>query len=179
LGPRQFPLTELYEVSSPPLFADNELVGQRPSDDKSREGNLSPELENRSSPFSRRLDPNEISCAVESPVSGHRDSVAAPLDIDAARDEKSVPKLVPDAPPARSAQLLPVPLTPQVCELSPKFVGDAKLVPIDPLPVPTPAVVVAYSPIVCALACDARNEITAINTAAGSNNLLRLMASPC
>src|ERR1700687_1873496 len=54
LKARQFPLTELYELSSPPLLSANELVGQRLPDDKSCEGNLS-ELENRSPP-SKRLD---------------------------------------------------------------------------------------------------------------------------
>jgi len=172
-------LIELYEVSSPPLLLDNELVGQRLSVERSRAGNRSSELENRFSPLSMRLGQNEIPCAEYSPVSGHRDSVPAPLDTEPARVAKSVPKLEPDTALARSAQLLPVPLTPQVCELSPKLVGGVKLVPIDPPPVPIPAVVVAYSPIVCACACDARNDITAINTAAGNNNFFRLMASPC
>jgi hypothetical protein len=177
----QFPLTELYEVSSPLLLSDNELVGQRLADEKSRVGNLS-EPENRSSPSSSLLFPNESPCALESPVSGHRDCAAAPLDIDPARDAKSPPEL--DAAPARSLQLLPVPLTPQVCEpaplpLDPGNDGSEKPVPIDPVPVPTPAVVVAYSPIVCALACDARNAITAINTAAGNNKFFGLIASPC
>jgi hypothetical protein len=178
---RQFPLTELYEVSSPLLLSDNELVGQRFAGEKSREGNLSSPA-NRSSLASSLLLSNESPCALEIPLSGHRDCAAAPLDIDPARDAKSPPE--PDAAPARSLQLLPVPLTPQVCELSPLPFdpgndGSEKPVPIDPVPVPTPAVVVAYSPIVCALACDARNAITEINTAAGNNKFFRLIASPC
>ncbi len=52
------------------------------------------------------------------------------------------------------------------------------LVPIDPPPVPTPAVVVAYSPIVCALARGASIAITAISIAAGSNIFLRLISIP-
>jgi hypothetical protein len=183
LGPRQFPLIELYEVSSPLLLSANELVGQRSAGEKQCAGNLSaPEsllespLENRSAPSSSRLVPNVIPEAEERPVWGHRDSWDVPLDIDAARDAKSAPSPEPEAAPARSAQLLPTPLTPQVRELSPKFVGD---VPIDPLPLPTAAVVLAYSPIVCAWACDARNAITEINTAAGNNKFFRLIASPC
>ena len=167
------------------MLSENELDGHRLSADEVRDGHLSwlefqPEFafENRSGILPRELDPNEVPCLPESEVSGHRDPAAELLDIDAARDAKSAPSPDPDAAPARSAQLPPVPLTPQVCELSPKL-GSEKLVPIDPLPVPTPAVVVAYSPIVCACACDARNDITAINTAAGSNNFFRLMASPC
>jgi hypothetical protein len=175
----------LYELSSPLLLSANELVGQRLSDEKSCAGNLS-EPENRSPPSSNRLDsPNELPCDAESPVSGHRDSAAAPDDIEPARDAKSVPDPELEAAPARSAKLLPIPLTPQVRELSPVSFdppgidGNEKLVPIDPVPVPTPAVVVAYSPIVCAWACVARNDITAIKTAAGSNNFFRLMTSPC
>jgi hypothetical protein len=174
-------LTELNELSSPPLLSANELVGQRFDDEKSREGNLS-ESPNRSSPSSSLLVPNESAAALERPVSGHRDSAAAPLDIDPARDAKSPPER--DAAPTRSLQLLPVPLTPQVCELSPRLLnpgidGNEKPVPIDPPPVPTPAVVVAYSPIVCAWACDARNAITEIKTAAGNNKFFSLIASPC
>ena len=179
LEARQYPLTELYEVSSPLLLSDSELAGQRFADEKSREGNLS-EAENRSSPSSSLLFPNENPCLLESPVSGHRDSAEAPLDTDPARDSKSPPER--DAAPARSAQLLPVPLTPQVCDplpFDPGIDGIEKPVPIDPPPVPTPAVVVAYSPIVCAWACDARNAITEINTAAGNNKFFRLIASPC
>jgi len=179
-------LIELYELSRPPLLLAIGLAGHRLSPEEVRDGNLSwpefrlePAFENRSGRLSSGLDPNELPCLLESPVSGHRDPVAELLDIEAARDAKSAPSPEPDAAPARSAQLLPVPLTPQVCELSPKFVGTEKLVPIDPPPVPTPAVVVAYSPIVCACACDARKDITAINTAAGNNNFFRLMASPC
>jgi hypothetical protein len=111
---------------------------------------------------------------VESPVSGHRDSVALSFDIDAARDAKSAPSPEPEAAPARSAQLLPTPLTPQVRELSP-----TSLVENDPLPVLATEVVVAYSPIVCAWACEVRNAITEINIAAGNKKFFRLMASPC
>ncbi len=160
-------------MSSPPLLSESEVDGHRLSDDEVRDGHLSWlefqaefAFENRSGILPSLLSPNELPCLLESPVSGHRDPEAELLDIEA------------DAAPARSAQLPPVPLTPQVCELPPKLGGE-KLVPIDPPPVPTPAVVVAYSPIVCACACDARNDITAINTAAGSNNFFRLMASPC
>jgi hypothetical protein len=145
-------LIELNLVSSP-LVSAIELVGQRLVDDNERAGNLSP-LENRSVPSSC-LVANEFPFTVESPVSGHRDCRSAPLDIEAARDAKSVPMPAPEAAPARSAQLLPVPLTPQVCELSPLLFdpgidGNEKPLPIDPVPDPTPAVVVAYSPIVCA-----------------------------
>src|ERR1700676_1770985 len=151
-GARHFPLIELNFVSSP-LVSAIELVGQRLVDDNERAGNLSP-LANRSVPSSC-LVANELPFAVESPVSGHRDCKSAPLDIEAARDVKSVPKPAPEAAPARSAQLVPIPLTPQVRELSPLLFdpvidGNEKPVPIDPVPVPTPAVVVAYSPIVCA-----------------------------
>jgi hypothetical protein len=175
----------LYEVSSPPLLSESEVDGHRLSDDEVRDGHLSwlefkldPAFENRSGRLPNLLSPNELPCLLESPVSGHRDPAAELLDIEAARDPKSAPSPDPEAAPARSAQLPPVPLTPQVCEFPPKLGGE-KLVPIDPPPVPTPAVVVAYSPIVCACACDARNDITAINTAAGNNNFFRLMASPC
>ena len=95
----QFPLTELYEVSSPLLLSASELAGQRPADEKSCEGNLS-EPANRSSPWSSLLLPNESPCALENPVSGHRDCVAAPLDADPARDSKSPPER--DAAPVRS-----------------------------------------------------------------------------
>jgi hypothetical protein len=100
--------------------------------------------------------------------------VALPFDIDAARDAKSAPSPEPEAAPARSAQLLPTPLTPQVRELSP-----TSLVENDPLPVLATEVVVAYSPIVCAWACEVRNAITEINIAAGNKKFFRLMASPC
>jgi hypothetical protein len=83
----------------------------------------------------------------------------------------------PDTAAARSSKLLPSRLAPQVPELPPLDpidVGIEKLVPIDPLPMPTPAVVPAYSPIVCALAHGASNAVTAIS-AAGSNIFLKLM----
>ncbi len=160
---RQLPLTELYELSMP-LLSEIELVGQRLPDDKSREGNLSSAFANRSVAISSEL------AALEIPVSGHRDSAADSLLVEPARDAKSDPMPEPDAAPARSLQLLPSALTPQVRELPPPSV------PIGPLVVA--AVVVAYSPIVCAPACDARNAATRISAAAGSNIFLMLIVSP-
>jgi len=89
----------------------------------------------------------------------------------------------PDTAAARSSKLLPSRLAPHVPEhplgqLDPNDgAGSEKLdPPIDPPPAAAP-VVVAYSPIVCALAHGASNAITAIS-AAGRNIFLRLMLSP-
>ena len=62
----------------------------------------------------------------------------------------------------------------KIAKLSP-----TSLVENDPLLVLATEVVVAYSPIVCAWACEVRNAITEINIAAGNKKFFRLMASPC
>ena len=101
-----------------------------------------------------------------------------------ARASKLSPLPDPDAAPALSSKLAPNELAPHVCEPPPsspdpaeltELTADPMLVPIEPPPLPTPATVVAYSPIVCASACGAKSAIVAIS-AVGAISLMSLMA---
>jgi hypothetical protein len=160
-------LIALLRLSSPVLLL-NELAGKRSDDDSSlRSGNLSDEPPNLLEVLALNADP------------GQRDSPVDPLTDEPARDSKSAPAASGDAAPALSLQLAPNPLAPQVPEPPPLSFdpndGGAKLVPIEPPPVPSPAVAGAYSPIVCASACGANSASTAISTA-GTISLMSLMA---
>jgi len=112
---------------------------------------------------------------------GQRDSGVDPVADAAARDSKSVPAPEADAAPALSSKLAPNELAPQVLEPPPRssdpIEEGPKLVPvpIEPPEVPTPAVVVAYSPIVWASACGANSASIAISTG-GTIDLMSLMA---
>src|SRR5208283_3718969 len=100
---------------------------------------------------------------------GQRDSPSDPPDCAPARESKFPPALRPDAPPALCSKLSPTELAPQVPD--PPASSDTlptappMLVPIEPAPFETAAVVVAYSPIVCAFACVANIATAAVSIA--------------
>ncbi len=107
---------------------------------------------------------------------GHREAPAAPFADEPARDSKSDPPPEPDAEPALWSKLAPTELAPQVLEPPPvEATEDEMAVPIELLPLPTPAVVVAYSPIVCASARGANSASIEIS-AAGAISFTRFMA---
>src|SRR3984885_1534525 len=109
---------------------------------------------------------------------GQREAPSDPPDIEPARESKLPPALRPDAPPALSSKLSPTELAPQVpdppasSETLPT--ADPMLVPIELAPLEVAAVVVAYSPIVCAFACVA-NIATAAVSIAGPISLTSLI----
>jgi hypothetical protein len=168
-------------VSRPIRLSLNWLAGKRSDDaaDKSvRSGNL-PDVEN----LPEEPSPESPNLFADSPLPncravGQRDSEPDPPVIDPARESKSAPAPDDDMAPARSSKLPPNELFPHVLEPPPTLSEPTVFempVPAELAPDPTPAVVVAYSPIVCALACGANIAIAAI-IAAGTIKLISLMA---
>jgi len=153
----------------------NELAGKRSDEDdsslfpvnRSWSGNLLDEPPNLFDVWVSRLDPGQHLAPVE------------PLADEPARASKSAPAPKGDAAPALSSKLAPNPLVPQVLEPPPMSLEAIEegevLVPIEPLPVPTPADALAYSPIVCASACGANSATNAIS-APGAISLTSLIA---
>jgi len=153
----------------------NELAGKRSGEDDSAFCSV-----NRS--WSENLSdepPNLSDVSASSLDAGQHLPPVDPLAEEPARDSKSAPAPKGDAAPALSSKLAPNALAPQVVEpppmsLEPIEEGEV-LVPIEPPAVPTPAVALTFSPIVCASACSANSASTAIS-APGAISLTSLMA---
>jgi hypothetical protein len=156
-------------VSNPLRLSLNELAGKR-SDEPDDHALFSVNrswLENRAVESVHLLEVPAPSPPLDEPEPtldcGHREDPLEPFADEPARDSKSDP-LEPDAEPALWSKLAPTELAPQVLEPPPvEATEDEMAVPIEPLPLLTPAVVVAYSPIVCASARAANSASIAIS----------------
>jgi hypothetical protein len=175
---RQKVLIALAVVSSPFALSLNELAGKRSEDEDRPLVWLNRSVEENLPESAPEESPNllDVSPLPSCDAAGQRDSPVDPLAIEPARDSKSAAP-EDEAAPALSSKLAPVELAPHVDPppRSTLLTAAPMLVPIELLPDPILAVVVAYSPIVCASACGANSANTAIS-APGTINLISLMA---